>query len=113
MIREGGREFHVHFRVTFGRRASLLGEMNLFVALEKDTQKLVDLAWEQLENAQRVSLLISGYSLYPIWGAALGKHSRDLGTTFTYGMLMGMISPIIRIVFLFQEKKFKKPTRSS
>jgi len=36
---------------------------------------------------------------------ALGKRSRDLGTTFTYGMLMGMISPVIGIVFLFQEKK--------
>ena len=45
------------------------------------------------------------YSLYPIWGAALGKRSRDLGTTFTYGMLIGMIFPVMGVVFLFQRGK--------
>ena len=45
------------------------------------------------------------YSLYPIWGAALGKRSRDLGTTFTYGMIIGMIFPVIGFVFLFQAGK--------
>lgn len=44
-------------------------------------------------------------SLYPIWGIALGKRSRDLGTTFTYGMIIGMIFPVIGIVFLFQSGK--------
>jgi hypothetical protein len=49
------------------------------------------------------------YSLYPIWGIALGKRSRDLGTTFTYGMIIGMIFPIIGVVFLFQPgEKFRK-----
>ena len=45
------------------------------------------------------------YSLYPIWGAALGKRSRDLGTTFTYGMIIGMVFPVIGLVFLFQGGK--------
>lgn len=45
------------------------------------------------------------YALYPIWGAALGKRSRDLGTTFTYGMIIGMIFPVIGVVFLFQAGK--------
>jgi uncharacterized protein len=49
----------------------------------------------------------SGYSwlfplLYPIWGVALGKRSRDLGTTFTYGMIIGLIFPFMGVVFLFQ-----------
>ena len=47
--------------------------------------------------------IISKYFLYALWGAALGKRSRDLGTTFTYGMVVGMIFPIIGLVFLFQE----------
>ena len=42
------------------------------------------------------------YSLYPLWGGALGKRSRDLGTTFAYGMLIGMIFPVIGVLFLFQ-----------
>jgi hypothetical protein len=45
------------------------------------------------------------YSLYPLWGVAIGKRSRDLGTTFTYGMIIGMIFPVIGIVFLFQAGK--------
>ncbi|MFT4175922.1 MAG: hypothetical protein QM627_04640 [Luteolibacter sp.] len=51
-------------------------------------------------QAPAVSLFI--YCLYPIWGIALGKRSRDLGTTFTYGMIIGMIFPIIGLIFLFQ-----------
>jgi drug/metabolite transporter (DMT)-like permease len=51
------------------------------------------------------------YALYPIWGMALGKRSRDLGTTFSYGMIIGMIFPIIGVVFLFQPgEKFRKWT---
>ncbi len=46
--------------------------------------------------------------LYTIWGGALGKRSRDLGTTFTYGMLVGMLVPVIGVVFLFQEGKKEK-----
>ena len=53
------------------------------------------------------------YALYPIWGAALGKRSRDLGTTFTYGMIIGMIFPVMGIVFLFQAgKKAKSSIRT-
>ena len=53
------------------------------------------------------------FALYPIWGVALGKRSRDLGTTFTYGMILGMIFPVIGIVFLFQSgKKEKSPVRT-
>ena len=47
--------------------------------------------------------VLATYALYPVWGMALGKRSRDLGTTFTYGMLIGMVFPIIGIVFLFQK----------
>jgi len=57
------------------------------------------------------------FALYPIWGVALGKRSRDIGTTFTYGMIIGMLFPVIGIVFLFQAgKKFQmkaKRTESS
>jgi hypothetical protein len=45
------------------------------------------------------------YLLYPVWGIALGKRSRDLGTTFTYGMIIGSIFPVMGVVFLFQEGK--------
>lgn len=52
---------------------------------------------------------VSLYGLYPIWGMALGKRSRDLGTTFTYGMIIGMIFPVIGLLFLFQEgAKYKE-----
>ena len=51
--------------------------------------------------------------LYPIWGIALGKRSRDLGTTFTYGMVIGMIFPVMGIVFLFQEGKKSNSDRTS
>ncbi|MES2924799.1 MAG: hypothetical protein V4819_24810 [Verrucomicrobiota bacterium] len=51
--------------------------------------------------SQSASIVLK-YSLYPIWGAALGKRSRDLGTTFTYGMIVGMIFPILGLIFLFQ-----------
>ena len=51
------------------------------------------------------------YALYPIWGIALGKRSRDLGTTFTYGMIIGMIFPLIGIVFLFQAGKKAQATK--
>lgn len=57
-------------------------------------------AHPELISTASYNLMI--YALYPIWGAALGKRSRDLGTTFTYGMLIGMIFPVIGIVFLFQ-----------
>lgn len=50
------------------------------------------------------------YALYPIWGAALGKRSRDLGTTFTYGMIIGMIFPVIGLIFLFQAGKKSRIT---
>jgi hypothetical protein len=52
------------------------------------------------------------YGLYLIWGAALGKRSRDLGTTFTYGMLVGALFPIIGLVFLFQEGAKGRASRS-
>jgi len=42
------------------------------------------------------------YVLYPIWGIALGKRSRDLGTTFTYGMIIGLLFPFMGVLFLFQ-----------
>jgi putative effector of murein hydrolase LrgA (UPF0299 family) len=49
-------------------------------------------------------------ALYAMWGIALGKRSRDLGTTFTYGMILGMFIPIIGVLFLFQAgKKAKSP----
>jgi len=41
--------------------------------------------------------------LYLVWALALGKRSRDIGTTFTYGALVGAILPVIGIVFLFQK----------
>lgn len=47
------------------------------------------------------------YPLYPLWGLALGKRSRDLGLTFTYGVIIGMIIsmvfPAIGLLFLFQK----------
>lgn len=48
-----------------------------------------------------VSALMTGL-LYSVWGAALGKRSRDLGTTFTYGTVVGMLFPILGLIFLFQ-----------
>lgn len=48
-------------------------------------------------------LTVVKYGLYLIWGVALGKRSRDLGTTFTYGMLVGVLFPVLGIIFLFQE----------
>ena len=54
----------------------------------------------QILESPEISLFI--YCLYPVWGMALGKRSRDLGTTFTYGMIIGMIFPIMGLVFLFQ-----------
>ena len=55
------------------------------------------------------SVLVSfPFTLYPLWGIAIGKRSRDLGTTFTYGMVVGMLFPIMGIIFLFQAgAKFK------
>jgi len=53
------------------------------------------------------------YSLYPIWGIALGKRSRDLGTTFTYGMLIGMVFPLLGVVFLFQAGKKAQTTKEA
>lgn len=43
--------------------------------------------------------------LYGLWGMAVGKRSRDLGTTFTYGVVVGVLFPVIGIVFLFQRGK--------
>jgi uncharacterized membrane protein YhaH (DUF805 family) len=49
------------------------------------------------------------FFLYPIWGAALGKRSRDLGSTFSYGMIIGMFIPVIGLLFLFQAgEKYRK-----
>jgi len=58
----------------------------------------------QSQTASLISSLLI-YCLYPVWGIALGKRSRDLGTTFTYGMIIGMIFPIMGLVFLFQPGK--------
>lgn len=55
---------------------------------------------------------VAKYGLYLVWGAALGKRSRDLGTTFTYGMVVGVLFPIIGLVFLFQEGAKAKTSRS-
>lgn len=54
-------------------------------------------SWE----VSMISSLMFG-ALYFIWGVALGKRSRDLGATFTYGMIIGMIFPVMGLVFLFQ-----------
>jgi hypothetical protein len=52
------------------------------------------------------------YCLYPIWGGCLGKRSRDLGTTFTYGMVVGMLFPILGLIFLFQPGAKARPRRN-
>lgn len=59
--------------------------------------------WLLPTNISLWGFLILKALLYTIWGTALGKRSRDLGTTFTYGMVVGMLFPIIGIVFLFQK----------
>lgn len=53
------------------------------------------------------------YGLYGVWGVALGKRSRDLGTTFTYGMIVGLLFPVIGLVFLFQEGAKERAKKSS
>ena len=53
------------------------------------------------------------YGLYGIWGIALGKRSRDLGTTFTYGLVVGLLFPVIGLVFLFQEGSKERAKKSS
>jgi hypothetical protein len=52
------------------------------------------------------------YGLYGVWGIALGKRSRDLGTTFTYGMIVGLLFPVIGLVFLFQEGAKERAKKS-
>lgn len=52
-------------------------------------------------------------SLYLVWGIALGKRSRDLGTTFTYGLLVGSLFPFIGILFLFQGGKKSRERKST
>ena len=59
-----------------------------------------------------LALTLAKYGLYLIWGAALGKRSRDLGTTFTYGMLVGVLFPVLGIIFLFQEGAKARASRS-
>jgi hypothetical protein len=52
--------------------------------------------------------------LVSVWGMAPGKRSRDLGTTFTYGMIIGMLFPIMGLIFLFQPGvKAKAPTNQA
>lgn len=53
------------------------------------------------------------YGLYGVWGIALGKRSRDLGTTFTYGMIVGLLFPVIGLVFLFQEGAKERAKKNS
>lgn len=66
----------------------------------------------QILQSPAISLFI--YCLYPVWGMALGKRSRDLGTTFTYGMVIGMLFPIMGLIFLFQPgAKAKAPTNKA
>jgi len=50
-----------------------------------------------------LGLTVARWGLYLIWGGALGKRSRDLGTTFTYGMVVGVLFPVLGLIFLFQE----------
>ena len=70
----------------------LLSAAILLVTLRANFPELIS------ETAYRCLFL----SLYPIWGIALGKRSRDLGTTFTYGLILGTLIPIIGLLFLFQ-----------
>ena len=59
-------------------------------------------------------LVFFPFILYLLWGVAIGKRSRDLGTTFTYGMVVGMLFAILGIIFLFQDgAKFKANNRFS
>lgn len=51
--------------------------------------------------------------IYALWGVAVGKRSRDLGTTFTYGMVIGMIFPIMGLIFLFQPGKKSQSPKST
>jgi hypothetical protein len=46
--------------------------------------------------------------VYAIWGLALGKRARDLGLTFTYGCIVGLLFPFVGIAFLFQRGKKEK-----
>lgn len=56
--------------------------------------------------------LILPLLLYAMWGVAVGKRSRDLGTTFTYGMVIGMIFPVMGLVFLFQPGRKSRSSQS-
>jgi len=49
--------------------------------------------------------MIVSFVIYIAWGIALGKRSRDIGTTFTFGMIVGMIVPFLGIIYLFQKGK--------
>ena len=79
--------------------SGLLTLVGIFVALrEAFPEAISDLGFRCLV-----------YALYPLWGIALGKRSRDFGTTFTYGMLIGMVFPVIGVVFLYQEgEKYRR-----
>lgn len=70
--------------------------------------QLAELAASHPEIISGEVFLILLLLFYMMWGIAVGKRSRDLGTTFTYGMVIGMIFPIMGLIFLFQPgKKFQ------
>jgi len=89
---------------SFSRKELLIAALALFAIfaglhqLQERFPEILPLGWMKTINGL----------LYTIWGAALGKRSRDLGTTFTYGMVIGMIFPVIGVVFLFQSGKKEK-----
>jgi len=78
--------------------AAFLGLLAVGALLHYITPVVLSRDWQNAPN---------GF-LYTIWGMALGKRSRDLGTTFTYGMVVGMLFPVIGVVFLFQKGKKEK-----
>ena len=68
---------------------------------------------EQLfEHLNGWPFTIAKFLIYIVWGMALGKRSRDLGTTFTYGMIIGCLFPVIGFIFLFQDGKKYKASRA-
>jgi len=94
---------------SFSRVELLIASVILLFVLNQSAE----LAASHPEIISGEVFLILLLLLYVLWGVAVGKRSRDLGTTFTYGMVIGMIFPIMGFVFLFQPGKKSQLKKSS
>ncbi len=76
--------------------------------------KLVQTAYYFIPNEiPHIAYIVLIWGLYFIWGLAVGKRAKTVGFNMTSGVIMGIIFPIMALIFIFQEGTKDKEVKAA